>query len=573
MKPINSTLKNKLKKDAWTIDENAAPKLEVLVTRPRMAITDSNYFTTEVIRELPNLEDIAVAGRRMNLQEHPDRIFDVHIQDGIVRTAVRDYPDELEKGWRDGIEIEAGKRVGIAFNGEWKRYDNRWILITEEHPFIFWTDKSNVLKTQIWQNNDTKIILAGNVIEFACIRAWKSTAIGNDDNGVLVVYIKNDGKVYYRTFAEQENGEFIWEHEKEIPTTFTAKTINLFITNDYRTGIILEDNTGEIHYKITDRNWAGMGVQDENINIELDFDIALTPINKRKFKSQESININLNFLSRPAYTKKDNMIYHVENIELGGDFGKIILVKTQHDIVHSSVEDWLLIDAEGTEKHALKYEDSYLGREHRIVFNNFNNLKSPVTLKYLSKSGININGQQYPVMEHTFYLKNLAPYTPVIPSARNEGSTKIILEFTENPELNIEKLKESIKIESLGFEDTRKISYVKDAHEISSIEVEANKLMINLTQKTRLKRAKEVYILYDEMIGGILNYESFKMTVMPTDIELLIDPYAEEKISIDTLFEIKFLKTNKKLAFHCDEIVNISLNFDINFIDVDDINP
>lgn len=207
MKPINSTLKNKLKKDAWTIDENAAPKLEVLVTRPRMAITDSNYFTTEVIRELPNLEDIAVAGRRMNLQEHPDRIFDVHIQDGIVRTAVRDYPDELEKGWRDGIEIEAGKRVGIAFNGEWKRYDNRWILITEEHPFIFWTDKSNVLKTQIWQNNDTKIILAGNVIEFACIRAWKSTAIGNDDNGVLVVYIKNDGKVYYRTFAEQENGE------------------------------------------------------------------------------------------------------------------------------------------------------------------------------------------------------------------------------------------------------------------------------------------------------------------------------------------------------------------------------
>lgn len=308
MKNIPEDLSNKIKTPLQTPANNADPKMSVTVVRAKDTIMDSTYWTTEVIRTKPGLGDLSVAPRRFKPYGSPNRIYEINIQNGIVATSIREYPDKFKEGWKEQFTLGPGKAVAVAFNGEWKYYKKRYRLVTDEKPWISWVDLDGNLFVQLWDEENTKIQLSSNVIKVKMIRAWKNTVIHYLDQGIVAAYIKTDGKVYYRNFCIQENYTEAWEYEKQLNGfTGVAVNVNLFITNDYRMGFTIEDTLGQIHWLVTHRNWGGMASPAENLVTGLrDIKFEVTPIKYYETRSDEeylktSISIN-RFYVCPADT-------------------------------------------------------------------------------------------------------------------------------------------------------------------------------------------------------------------------------------------------------------------------------
>lgn len=280
MRNLSQSIIDKLNSKHQTTYNNSNMSVDVYATRAKNTVDDSTYWTTETIRETSGLGEISVAPRRFRPYGPPNRIYEIHVHNGEVKTAIREYPDRLKDGWQDQFSLGAGSSVAIAFNGEWQRYRNLFRLVTEEKPYVSWVDENGDLWVQKWDEHDTKSQLSSGVSKVRMIRAWKNTAIHYLDQGLVVAYIKTDGKVYYRNYCIQEDYTEVWEPEKELTDfTGTAVNLNLFITNDYRMGFVIEDNLGQVHWLVTPRNWGGMASPAEYLAASItDITFEVTPI-------------------------------------------------------------------------------------------------------------------------------------------------------------------------------------------------------------------------------------------------------------------------------------------------------
>ncbi len=280
MRNLPQPVIDKLNSKHQTTYNNSNMNMDVYVARAKNTVDDSTYWTVETIRETSGLGDVSVAPRRFRPHGPPNRIYEIHVHNGEVKTAIREYPDRLKDGWQDQFSLGTGSSVAIAFNGEWQRHRKLFRLVTEEKPYVSWVDGSGDLWVQKWDEHDTKFQLSSSVSKVKMIRAWKNTAIHYLDQGIVVAYIKTDGKVYYRNYCIQEDYTEIWEYEKELTDfTGTAVNLNLFITNDYRMGFVIEDSLGQVHWLVTPRNWGGMASPAERIATGItDIAFEVTPI-------------------------------------------------------------------------------------------------------------------------------------------------------------------------------------------------------------------------------------------------------------------------------------------------------
>lgn len=280
MRNLPQSIIDKLNSKHQTTYNNSNISMDVYVTRAKNTVDDSTYWTVETIRETSGLGEISVAPRHFRPYGPPNRIYEIHVHNGEVKTAIREYPDRLKDGWQDQFSLGTGTSVAIAFNGEWQRYRNLFRLVTEEKPYVSWVDGNGDLWVQKWDEHDTKFQLSSGVSKVRMIRAWKNTVIHYLDQGVVVAYIKTDGKVYYRNYCIQEDYTEIWEPERELTDfTGTAVNVNLFITNDYRMGFVVEDSMGQVHWLVTPRNWGGMASPAEHLATSItDITFEVVPI-------------------------------------------------------------------------------------------------------------------------------------------------------------------------------------------------------------------------------------------------------------------------------------------------------
>lgn len=332
MRSINPSLQSKINKQNQTIYENANPKMSVVIARARSSIMDSSYFTVENIRTKTGITDISVATRRRKAYGVPDGLFDIHLDNGVAKTTFRAYPDKLKIGWQPQFSIGSSKAVAICFNGHWERYRELWQLATEEYPDIFWVDASGKLFTQHWDEELTKYELATNVLKVKAVRGWKNVNFQDRDHGLIVGYIKTDGKLYYRNYCTQVTGETAWENEQQVEQfTGTAVNLNMFLTNDYRTAFIVEDSLGKTHWIITDRNWAGMAVAPHTISVAPTQIIGnLIPIEYPTRHHTELLSVApVEISGQLLYAVTDNEILSIKNIPT-----------TMLDAENVEYEDW-----------------------------------------------------------------------------------------------------------------------------------------------------------------------------------------------------------------------------------------
>jgi hypothetical protein len=280
MRQIGPVLEERLKLHNQTKQNNADPNVSIQVTRARSAVMDSTYWTVETIRTKAGVGDVAVAARRQRPYGRPDRLYEIHVDNGVVKTTLREYPDYQKDGWQPQFDLGPGSSVAIAFDGEWKLWRDKWRFQSGEKPWLFWTDSAQTLWAQHWDDAATKQELATNVVEVAALRAWKNAVLRDSDQGIVAAYIKTDGYVHYRNRAEQLNGDVVWEAERQLSDfTGVAEDVNLFLTNDYRMGFVVQDDQDDVHWYVTPRNWGGMASPAEQLSAGFrDITFTVTPI-------------------------------------------------------------------------------------------------------------------------------------------------------------------------------------------------------------------------------------------------------------------------------------------------------
>lgn len=315
MRNLPQSIIDKLNSKHQTTYNNSNMSVDVYVTRAKNTVDDSTYWTVETIRETSGLGEISVAPRRFRAYGPPNRIYEIHVHNGEVKTAIREYPDRLKDGWKDQFSLGVGSSVAIAFDGRWERFRKLWRLITDEKPWLFWVDGNNVLWRQHWDDVSTKAQMDTDVTRVRAIRAWKNVNLPDQDQGIVVGYIKTDGTVWYRNYCQQADYSYVWESPRQLADfTGTAVNLNLFLSNDYRMGFVIEDSTHQVHWFVTPRNWAGMALEQDIIAVTAKAEVAFTEVAYHKAFEEEIITVSANAEVAFLFGLTDNTITHIENL-------------------------------------------------------------------------------------------------------------------------------------------------------------------------------------------------------------------------------------------------------------------
>ena len=428
MRPIGPDLLNKIKSQEQTKANDADPRMSVVVSRARTTVMDSTYWTVETIRDKVGIGDISLAPRRLKSYGRPDRIYEIHVDNGVVKTTIREYPDRQKDGWQPQFELGAGSAVAMAFDGEWELWRGNWRLKTSEKPWIMWVDGAGKLQTQHWDDSGTRVELAENVVKVKAIRGWKNINFADRDHGIIACYIKTDGKLYYRNFCQQLDHTYQWENQREIVTTFNVANINMFILNDYRTGIAIEDTLGKIHWLITERNWAGMAIAPETISVApAELEINFIPIELIEPKGlDETITVapaELELALLYADTDNDFSAMNISKTIIGEegeyeDWGWIIELNIDHPIPNFELSNITVTNLDNSTTIQItsisKVSDTvYKLNVSDIVESGINNVAGDLKVDIVG--AINPAGYTYIDMSYTFTPVNLVPTVAPIP--------------------------------------------------------------------------------------------------------------------------------------------------------------
>lgn len=413
MRPIPQSLLEKIKKQNQTIYEGAEPKMSIQVSRAKTTIMDSTYWTVEIIRDKEGLGDSAVAAKRLKPYGGPNRLYNIYVDNGFVKTALREYPDYQKEKWKNQFSLGSGTSVAIAFDAHWEKHKGKWRPVTDGDPFLFWVDSNKKLWVQHWEDEENKFLLAENVKIVKAMRGWKNVNFAHLDEGIIACYIKTDNKVYYRNYCMQTDQPITWEAERQITQFTNAANLEIFRTNDYRTGILCENEQGQISWVIAERDWAGMAVPDEHITATPSVEIIFREIQYPKGYEEESItvvpSVEISFL----FASTENWLVSAINVPNSeDDWGWIIELKIKNPVLVLDKNKVVVTDIEKDTVIAITSIDKIDDFTFRlnvsdIVETGINNVLDDIKIEI--KNVLNPAGYVYEDMAIEFTPINLNP--------------------------------------------------------------------------------------------------------------------------------------------------------------------
>ena len=332
--------------------------------------------------------------------------------------ATCDDIQRLPTNWRiiDELAIDAID-FSIVFDGEWVYRDGRWKLQTEDVPYIFWVTTDGILKVQKYGTLEI-LDLATGVTTISTLRAWKNARFNYKDHGIVVSYVKS-GTLFYRAFCIQESdGMAAWEIEREINyISGQIAKANLFLLNDYRTGFAIEDSSGNIHWLITERNWAGMAIGVESLvaapfNAKVEYDYVEYP---QTFHTETIFTAISEVAARLLWAVPYNAILSAENEPDGLDnWGYAITVEFEHGLTTPSPTDFSLTDENSALFQVLSIAQ-ISGNTYRFETSDFNNAYGNLSINFAGDGSTKgENEQAMDSFTYAFLPVNLVPtFIPV----------------------------------------------------------------------------------------------------------------------------------------------------------------
>lgn len=365
------------------------------------------------------------------MTRNPPEIYAIGLVDGRATVKVAENKDYIDDVIWETIEI-LGEAIecAIEFDGDWTKIVGQYRFETEEKPWAFWIDNNNILWGQHLLDNSTKIELSNEVVKLTAVKGYRNIIFTDKDQGLVVMYIKEDGLVYYRSRIFASEGIYVWDNEILV-TEFTkiATAIRSFRTNDYRIGFIIEDTDVISTMLLTDRNWAGIAIGSEKIIAypyeiyldlqELDYENAYEDIHIQA--NPYDITLDLLFASTEnSILSSENkpIVMLDENEEEYNDWGWTIEFEVENPIVGILIENVVVTDTSNSSAIPITSIESLGDNKYRltasdVIESGFNNVLGNIQIDI---TGVyNEAGYEYEAMTYTFTPANLVPTDIPVP--------------------------------------------------------------------------------------------------------------------------------------------------------------
>lgn len=240
-------------------------------TRGCLFTIDGGYLAERLIDVAMDVTDLTI--RQLVSDSGPDQIWVVGLDEGEALVRYRDYMStNANISWTAVGSFGRAIHAAIEFNGTWelRELEHKCTLITEQNPYVFIVDMSNDLWAYHGATDLDPFLIDTDVTYVRACRGFASVEYPERDQGLVVVFVKMDGTVWYRQLVWNVAGQsFQWLDAAQIGNE-QWETVNVTRLNDYRISIQLS-RADKNKWIYTDRTYVGQAFQPEFLNAYLDY--------------------------------------------------------------------------------------------------------------------------------------------------------------------------------------------------------------------------------------------------------------------------------------------------------------
>lgn len=234
-------------------------------TRGILFTIDGGYLAERMLDIGADVQDISI--RQLSEDNGPDEIWIVGLEKEEALVRKRKYDLKATVGFEPVLSLGRAKAAAIEFDGNWVlRADaSHYTIETEEFPWLFWIDINDTLWCKKGEDASTLRSLAEGVTScFAC-RGYSSTTYPEQDQGLIIAYVRN-GKACYRQYRYvQSEGRAIWDFENVFEDYTDVTKVAVHRLNDYRVSFEITTLTNN-YWLISDRTYVNQAIPIERIN-------------------------------------------------------------------------------------------------------------------------------------------------------------------------------------------------------------------------------------------------------------------------------------------------------------------
>lgn len=260
-------------------------------TRGVLFTIDGGYLAERMLDVGADMQDISI--RQLSEDNGPDEIWVVGIEKNECLVRKRKYDPKATVGFEPALSLGYAREAAIEFDGRWvlRANSENYTLETEEYPWVFWVDKDYYLQAQIGNDESTRVTLERFATCIHTCRGYKSELYPEQDQGIILVFIKNEQAYYVQYQYNKTTQTYRWGEVIELDSSLAAVSyITVNRLNDYRVQITVKHATGVKTY-ISDRTYVNQATFPEvysGVNptkhifafYPKDYDITLRVINQ-----------------------------------------------------------------------------------------------------------------------------------------------------------------------------------------------------------------------------------------------------------------------------------------------------
>lgn len=236
-------------------------------TRGILFTIDGGYLAAREITVGMDVCDLAI--KQTSINSSPEEIWLIGIDEGEAFIRKRSYSDQnTNVGFKPVSSLGKALDAAIEFDGSWvlRTGAEKFTIETDDQPWIFWISDeiTRTLYAQKGDDETTRFVAAEGVKSVHACKGYSSEMYPEQDQGLVLLYVKTDGSVFYRQYTlNTETKTKIWSNETEIGKGTEWLEANVHRLNDYRLSFELT-SASENHWMITERTYVGQSVYPEN---------------------------------------------------------------------------------------------------------------------------------------------------------------------------------------------------------------------------------------------------------------------------------------------------------------------
>lgn len=226
---------------------------------------DGGYLATRLLDAGIDIQDITI--KQLDSDKEPSEIYAIGYESTHLILKNRPYSLLQRVNWTAIKDFGEGISAAVEFNGSWavRARESKYTIETEVQPFVFIIDLLGSLKVYTGATYEEVVELDTEVSYVAACRGFNSIIYNENDQGLIVAYIKN-GNAYYRQYKyDSFTGTYKWFGYELLYDGEDASFISVHRLPDYRIGICVTHDEGTQWY-ITDRTYVAQGFKPEIID-------------------------------------------------------------------------------------------------------------------------------------------------------------------------------------------------------------------------------------------------------------------------------------------------------------------